>query len=63
MEIALIIFLIFGFIILAWYFYKRSKALKGLPVLMYHKVIAKGKPDFLCINRHMLERQFNLIHS
>lgn len=63
MEILLLILLIVGILLLAWYFFKRGKARKGLPVLMYHKVIAHGKPDFLCINRHMLERHFSYLKS
>lgn len=63
MEIIIIIILVVCAAATTLYVYKRNKALKGLPVLMYHKVIAKGKPDFLSINRHMLERQFSYIKT
>ena len=44
-----------------WFWLRRREAAAGLPVLMYHKVISEGQPDFLSIRRADLEAQFQYL--
>lgn len=46
-----------------WFFGRRADGPNRLPVLMYHKVISDGNPDFLSIKKDMLELQFGYLKA
>lgn len=48
-------------IIIIWYWLRLKRSSAALPVLMYHKVISSGNPDFLSIKRNDLEEQFKYL--
>lgn len=60
------VYLITGAVLLAiiiWYLLRLKRSGAALPVLMYHKVISSGKPDFLSITRDDLEEQFKYLKA
>ncbi len=59
----LIAVLVISIVICIWIYKFAGITFKGLPVLMYHKVIDAGFPDDLTITTQELERQFSYLNK